>query len=67
MKIQLTKSNPKMTWGIKVSSLKSIRVKVHSEVEGIESIVPFATSFVKKAKNLFFYTRDIANFEKKSL
>ena len=45
----------------------SIRVKVDSEVEGIESIVPFAPSLVKKAKIWCFYTKDIANFEKKSL
>jgi hypothetical protein len=43
----------------------SIRVRVDSEVEGIESIVSFATSLVKKAKIWCFYTRDIANFEKK--
>ena len=52
--------------GIKVPSLMSIRVKVDSEVEGIESIVPFAPSLVKKAKIWCFYTKDIANFEKKS-
>ena len=52
--------------GIKVPSLMSIRVKVDSEVEGIESIVPFATSLVKKGKFFVcFFTKDIANFEKK--
>ena len=40
-------------------------IKVDSEVEGIESIVPYAPSLVKKAKRLCFYTKDIANFEKK--
>ena len=47
-------------------SLMSIRVEVDSEAEGIESIVPFAASLVTKAKICFFYTRYIANFEKKN-
>ena len=42
-------------------------IRVDSEVEGIESIVPLATSLVKKAKKLCFYTKDITNFEKKNL
>ena len=46
-------------------SLMSIRVKVDSEVEGIESIVSFAPLLVRKAKNWCFYTKDIANFEEK--
>ena len=35
----------------------SIRIKVDSEVEGIESIVPFAKSLVKKAKICVFISK----------
>ena len=48
-------------------SLMSIRVKVDSEVEGIESIVPFAKSLVKKAKICVFISKILQILKKKSL
>ena len=46
-------------------SLMSIRVKVDSEVEGIESIVPFAIFLVKKAKIWSFYNKILQLLKKK--